>query len=541
MTVGSYANPAKAWRPALWWLGALALAAFCLWLTADQDIAALESPHDDQFFLERAVCGYWFDQGYTHMAFIKDPVYPFFVALCYRLDIPLRPATEVVYLLTAAFFSWTLVRGGARPWVGLAVFAACALHPMRFAVFGQATSEALYPSLLQLALGALLLQTQDQGKPSAWRRGLFSGLCVALLWNTRPDKPLVALLLLAFLAAGAYRARRTAPGWRSALKPWLAEWGWPPLVVAALTLAIMTANYARFGIFASTDLSAPGFRAACDVLTAIRPERSMRFVPVTREARLRAYAVSPSFRELEPYLEGKLGAWYAGPGKVYYGLPQGEIAGGWFFWALRDAAAEAGHCGSAADSEAYYRRIVEELRTAAAKGRLAMRPVLPFGLAPCPEDYLPHLPESVAKLWARCWSGEEPAPLRDHPTEIYRLFDTVAHRRPVPASPTTQSHIRSWLWPVYGPLLKLLLVVGVGICVGMLLLRRGGVRREGYFFVGLILALAGLSRLGLFALIDASICPGDALRYLFPAALSLAVLAVWLSGEGARLLLGTGK
>src|SRR5262249_54982549 len=93
-------------------LGATAfgLGALALWLTADQEVVALESPHDDQFFLQRAACGYWFDRGYTHMSFIKEPVYPLFAWLCYRLGIPLRLATETVYLAAAGVFSWILVR-----------------------------------------------------------------------------------------------------------------------------------------------------------------------------------------------------------------------------------------------------------------------------------------------------------------------------------------------------------------------------------------------------------------------------------------------
>src|SRR5262249_4370432 len=146
------------------------------------------------------------DQGYTHMSFIKEPVYPLFAWICYRLAIPLRLATEVVYLAAAGLFSWVLVRRRSSGWVGLLVFAGCALHPMHFAVFRQTTSDALYPSLLLLALAGLFLQVQDGGRPGRWWRGLFSGVALGLLWNTRPERPLTALLLLFFLTAGLYQA-----------------------------------------------------------------------------------------------------------------------------------------------------------------------------------------------------------------------------------------------------------------------------------------------------------------------------------------------
>ncbi len=532
-------------------VGGLALVALALWLTADQEVVALESPHDDQFFLQRAACGYWFDQDYTHMSFIKEPIYPLFAWLCYCLGISLRMATEVIYLASAGFFSWSLVRRRSCGWVGLLVFAACVLHPMRFAVFRQTTSDALYPSLLLLTLATLLLQIQDGlvrspafrrydvmppegGTTNNWRRGLFSGLALGLLWNARPERPLAALLLLFFLVAGLCQARRRAATWGSTLKGWLAEWALPPVGLATVTLAVMVANQVRFGVFATTDMSAPGYSSAYRALVGIEPERPLRFVPVTRAARRQAYAVSPTFRQLEPFLEGNLGEMYVSFGQEISGLAPGEIAGGWFCWVLRDAAAAAGHCKSAADAEAFYRQIAEELHAAAAEGRLRMRAVPPFGVDPCAANYLPHLPASIAKLLAKCWSTDEPPPLADHPTAIREFFDHVAHRRPVPGSPTAQAYVRSWLWSLYGPILSIVLLTG-GLLAAVVLLRRGTPERGWYFLAAAALALAAFSRIGLFALIDASAFPGNAFRYLFPSALLLSLLAVWLSVEGLRL------
>jgi hypothetical protein len=524
------------WDRLLGCASTLGLVALALWLTVDQEVVALDSPHDEQFFLQRARCGYWFDQGYTHFSFIKEPIYPLFAGICYLLGIPLRLATEGVYLGAAGFFSWSMVRRRPQPWWGLLVFGTCVLHPMRFAVFRQTTADALYPSLLLLSLGALLRQIQDAAQPAPWRRGFFSGLALGLLWNTRAERPLVALILLCFLAAGAYNACRRASTWKIALQQWLAEWALPPVVVAVVALTILSANYARFGVWATRDLNAPGYWAAYQALVAIQPDRSLRCVPVTREARAKAYTASPSFRELQPYLEGQLGERYASYGRQYYDLPPGEIAGGWFCWAVRDAAAEAGHCGSAEESEAFYRKIAGELHAAAAEGRLPTRAVLPFSLDPDAANYLPYLPSSAAKLWNRCWTSEEPPALQDHLTDIRQLFDTVAHRRCVPTPPTAQSHVRSWLWLVYGPLLHALLITGGLVFAVVLMLRRNTPGFRWYVFISLVVGITGFSRLGLFTLIDASAFPGDALRYLFPLALTLSVLATWLTAKGLLLL-----
>jgi Dolichyl-phosphate-mannose-protein mannosyltransferase len=514
-------------------LGGVGVAVVALWLTADQEVVALVSPHDDQFFMERAACGYWFDQGYTHFSFIKEPIYPLFVWIVCRLGINLRLATTAVYLAAACFFSWSLVRHRTHSVVGFLVFAACALHPMQFTVFRQTTPDALYPTLLLLSLGSLFIQFQASGQHGRWWHGLLTGLALGLLWNTRPERPLTILLLLFFLVAGACKAWHQEPTRKAAFGRWLRIWGPTPVVLALAALMILTANYVRFGVFATTDLRAPGYWLAYQALTGIRGEHSMRFVPMTREARLQAYAVSPSFRELQPYLEGSIGEHYASFGREFYDLPPGEIAGGWFCWALRDAAAAAGHCGSAEEAEAFYGQIVREIEIAVRAGMLDKPVMLPYGVDPSYENYLPYLPASAAKLWQMCWSSNEPPPLTDHAHDVRQLFDAVAHRRPIQPSATAQYYIRSWLWWMYGPVLQGVLFAGALLAALVLGHRRPG--RGWYLFVALAICLAGWSRFGLFALIDASAFPGDRIRYLFPAAVLLSALAVWLVGEGIRV------
>ena len=135
----------------------------------------------------------------------------------------------------------------------------------------------------------------------------------------------------------------------------------------------MGANYLRWGVFAVSDLSTPNFKAAYRGLLRIRPDHSIRYVSITRDMRERAYAVSPSFRELAPFLEGQTLTDCSAGWRNFQNVPPEEYSGGWFVVALREAAAESGHYQSAGETEAYYGRVAEELRAAEAEGRLATR------------------------------------------------------------------------------------------------------------------------------------------------------------------------
>jgi hypothetical protein len=547
-TIGS---PAPGWRDglgrALLRIAVLGLVLFVFWLIADQGIVAAPGLCDDEHFVRRAECGCWFDEeNYSQYVLFKEPTYSLFVAGCYRLGLPLRLAHEALYLAAAGFLAWSLVYRQSRAAIGLLVFAAIALQPIHFQILQSALHDAIYSSLLMLATGALLLQFKRRYEPGRWRRWLGSGVALGLLWNTRQEWPLALVLVLVFLAAAAFSEWRRHPTRGAAIRAWVGGWSPSLAVVAVITLALMGANYLRWGVFAVSDLSAPNFKAAYQALLRIRPDHSIPYVPITRDMRERAYAVSPSFRELAPYLEGHLvedrSVWWS----AFQNVPPQEYSGGWFAVVLRDAAAEAGHYQSARETEAYYGRVAEELRAAEAEGRLATRwlpPGLPWAVNPDIDTYLPQLVPSWRALWYCCWSYRlDPSPLPDveeMPPEIRALFDRVACRRAlIPTGPSGQTRVRDWIWTGYIHGMELTLAAACLVAGLVLLLRRTGPGWGMYLLPAGALGGYGLARLAVFTVFDASTFPGADIRYLLPAALSLTITAVWLLAEGLRLLRG---
>jgi hypothetical protein len=520
---------------------------FAFWLGYDQEIVALEAPHDDGWFLKKARCGYWFDEGYSNLSLIKEPVYPLFVGLTSWLNLPLRQVTGAVYLAAAGFFSWSLVRRQKGVAAGLIVFAACALQPMSYHSFERVTSSALYPALLLATSGALVLQVKLQGEPGSWRRGLASGILLGLLWNTRPERLVVLGLVGFFLLASASRVWSGRLRLGAGLWAWVKAWALPLGIGGAMILAVRGANFARWGVFATTDLDAPGFNAAMRALLQIKPEHPLRHVAIPREARQRAYSVSPHFRELEPFLDGPIGAAWTSTLALFVQVPPGEIHTACFFWALRDATAAAGHCQSARDAESYYRQVAAELNAAAAAGRLPTRAVPPlpglYLMDPCLETYLPHLLPCWNNLWTICFSGIVPPEGVDQPgfddpnQQGDNLYDVVAHRRwPVrPHPPTVQAKIRTWISWAFGRVMPTVIVGAAVIAAALLLLRRAVPAWKGYFLVAGALAVVGFARLGLLSIVSASLFPNGPGEYLFPAALVLTALIVWCFAKGLGL------
>jgi len=216
----------------------------------------------------------------------------------------------------------------------------------------------------------------------AW--SVAAGVGLAASWLSREEATLL-LPAVFLLAAGAVVAHRRAwsrgPTWILLLLPW-SIWGGANGLVA-----LVNHHYYRAGV--TVEFRAPEFADAYGALVRVRPHQWQPYVPVAREVRERIYAVSPAFRELHDYFEGKPGRDWAALGTALTGQPAEarEIAGGWFMWALRDAVGAAGHCHNAGEALAYYRRLAAEVNGACERGLLDALPPRRGFLPPWNDGY----------------------------------------------------------------------------------------------------------------------------------------------------------
>jgi len=136
--------------------------------------------------------------------------------------------------------------------------------------------------------------------------------------------------------------------------------------------SVAATNYRYYGVFVTNEFVSGAFRAAYGALSRIRHETPRRFVVFPKDARDKAYAVSPAARELQPALDGQIGEnWRTGGCALAHNEACPEILAGWFVFAFRDAVAAAGHYSSGRAAFAYYRRLAREINAACDDGRLS--------------------------------------------------------------------------------------------------------------------------------------------------------------------------
>lgn len=435
---------------------AVALALLRLWLVNGRGvIAAPLNGFDDRLYVNLAthlLAGEWLGP-YAPNTLIRGPLYPMWIAAVFPTGVPLLLAQHLLYVLACAVGVLALRPVLASRWLRVAVFGTLLFNPISYApdVAQRLLRVGIYPALTLLvvatAAGLLARHDRSPARMAPWSVGL--GVSLAAFWLTREEGVWLVPAVAVLVGWTVYRVARPRPS-RLPLKLSLCLL---PFALGAIGVgAVAQVNRLHYGEAVVTEIQAEPFEAAYGALARVTHEAPRAGVPVPAEARRRIYAASPAFAELKPWLEGKPGRTWIAAGCAL-GRSCDDLSGGWFLWALRDAAARAGHHASATDAAGFYTRLAREVNDACASGKLAcgppratLRPVWRVGLA---GPVLATAAEAAAAV-ARFAEVGLPTTPSYGSAEGQALFRHVAHDR----SPVPREHlvVGAWGFSPRGPL-----------------------------------------------------------------------------------------
>ena len=387
--------PSRTGKADGWLTGVMVvLVLFKLWLVSAQTIYAIGGAgHDDQLFInlaENILNGQWLGP-YSQFTLMKGPMYSLFIAGTFLLGIPLFTAQHLLY----AAGCWLVVRAlrplAPRRGLRLALFTLLLFNPVTYesVVNARILRQNILPGLVLMIVAGLIAIYARRREPKRrllpW--ALLMGVALPAFWMTREEGVWIlpcAGLLWAAAAVAIWRDH--AADYRARL----ALLALPGLMWAAGVGIVSFINLQYYGVFTVCEFKQTEFKAAFGALLRVEPVQWRPYIAVPREARERLYAVSPSFAELRPYLEGPLGEGWADASAGLTHLPpkEHEIAVGWFMWALRDAVAAAGHCHTGAQAMSYYARMAREINDACDRGLVKAGPRRTGFLPPLPSETL---------------------------------------------------------------------------------------------------------------------------------------------------------
>jgi len=494
--------------------GLFLLVLFKLWLVQTEEIYGSATEYDALWNLNAAKNWYW-GSAYSWTAFARPPAYPLFVALVHLGGIPLRVGIELMQAAGYLALIAGLRKAGMPRGVCVVCFAAMVLHPVSFQHNSYTMSDSFYAAILPLALGGLLLTLLTARLTHA----IWTGVALAVLWNTREESFLIPAVLVVFFGVGFLRQHAATGSWKMAAFSWLRPASVMVGILTVLVLAVHAANYRAFNGFSKSELTSPSFQAAYKALLRIKPSREQRFVSVSTEALERAYAVSPTFAKLKSQFEGDLGRNWQVPAREALGLR--EIAAPWFLWALRSVAANSeGIHETPASADRFYREAAAEINRACDEGRVPTRFVLSSFLDPGALSNICYMPASfprIAGLFLMRFqkvTGRDDAILTEPQRALYDEMTRrgAARRSGEGVSSAAEDFLRSY----HRYFVVALSVAGLGAVLLLAWRLRQFRFSDSLNAVLILLAATILLRVILFTFLDATWWIGDYERYLFP-------------------------
>lgn len=403
-----------------------------LWLAGVYRVEAwFPAQEDDGLYLRQAgnlAAGKWLG-SFDNRTLVKGVGYPAFVAVTYKLGLPLLFSQNMLYAVSVAVLYLALRKLIGASWTLSVIFLVLLFNPAAWSM-QRVIRDHFYASVtllvLACAIGTLVHRREALWKLAGWAAGL--GTALAAFRHTRDEGVwiLPALLVISIFTCVDIFSVCRSDRWRRVV-----------LIAAALLvptlcgLTIAALNYYRYGVFITTEFSDKPFLAAYGATSRVKHQHWQPFVPVPAETRERLYQVSPAFAELRPFLEGGGRVWMGHHCIPNHHLCGKDYFGGWYMWVLRDALAHAGYYRSAPQARAYYWRLAEEINQACGSGGLDCLPPRNTLAPPMRGEHIPLILDSVKRTVRYVMNLDLPEPL-DAPQKRSHCVPNGSLSRPVP-------------------------------------------------------------------------------------------------------------
>jgi hypothetical protein len=389
---------------------------------------------DDAWYVNHAFSianGQWLG-NYSNFTLLHGMSYPLFIAVSNFLGISLPVAQFMLLVFSALVFIYAISpRIKKRSWL-IVLFAMILFNPMNSVQpLTRVLREGIYTSLGVLVFGSFIgmLLHHNRSKGSLLRWSLLSSVALFFFWNTREEGIIIIPSLIWFSAWGIWLVSKQETTKIDNTPVPVTKYNrirrsllflLPFLLLGAGNAMLATINYCYYGKFIVNELTSGTFPKANTALTKIADDESKLMVPVTRKMRQKAYEVSPSFCQVKHILDSTNNPFM----KFGPGFPD-EYEGGWFYFAFRAAADQAGKHQDLVKSQEFYQSIADEIDQAFRDGRLKKKELLTlFSFTWDPRVTRPFIRKlKEASIYAISFNGYHPYPhyVKNNPEQIARF------------------------------------------------------------------------------------------------------------------------
>jgi hypothetical protein len=306
---------------------------------------------------------------YSNMVLPKGAAFSIFIVINYISGLSITLSIAFFFWFSVFNLSKVLINIGFNKYLIFLLYLLTLFHPAMQPI--RIIRDNIYPALVLLSItGVIEIFFDWKWCKAIFLKFFFYGIALGFFFSTREEGLWVMPAVTTLVFGRYYFSRTEGKSFLSFSRPVFT------LIVGTLSviLAISFLNYRAYGKFHPTDIGGQ-FSKAVTNLSAIDVGDEIPYVSVSVAKRRVLYEISPAFKELEEYFEGKGRAWTK-YGCAIYPDSCGEYQAGWFVWALRDAVASKGYYKDAIAADGFYAKLNAELDHACKEGVVRCRSVL---------------------------------------------------------------------------------------------------------------------------------------------------------------------
>lgn len=364
-------------------------------------VAFPHAGHDDGLFfraMKGITQGEWLG-SYDNRTLVKGPLLSMVGAFSASIGVHAKLLEACIYSLMVALLAWSARRIGLNKTLVLVLVFLLVANPYLWSFPGRRyLRETLFASL---AIGIFAL-TLMALREKEGRKGAFFAFCggsvAGGLYLTR-EEDIWWIAFTIFTVVLALILLLIREGKRSLFSHWKAV----GVRLLCLTIGIgsvigpvLILNKIYYDRPIVSEFRAPEFKEAIGALMRVGDIHPSGYVPVSQAAMQAVFKSVGAASPLSEYWPTVLPMYLGASASALIRSEQAELAGGWFVWALRDAAAAAGKHNSAQQARQFYSRLGAEVNAACEQGILACR-TRRDTLAP--ELTVDRFPDLIAASW----------------------------------------------------------------------------------------------------------------------------------------------
>ena len=386
------------------WLEILFVVLFILkcWMVHIQPLMIKHAAHDDSMFASRAYSlarGHWLGR-YNDITLSKGIIGIIFIAFNSKIHLSYLFATQLLYFVACLAFVRMLKHIYKNKAFLLLVYIILLFNPISYSdAVSFVYRDGIYISFI-LLLVSLTFEMFFHYK-SSFKKIIFYqillGIIIASIWYTREETLwIIPYIILAFLVTILFIVFDKTCLDKVKRILWLI--GIPTVILLGYTFTISTLNYICYDRFVTNDFTSKEFKDAYGALTRIKPTNYLKRVPLNSYDRAKLYELSPSFKELQEFLEGPESAKHRQDiyknGKKYRDFQEGFL-----YWAVREAVCEQGYCVNAVSTKQYYERLAAEINSLCDSKRIECLPKRSSLVAPFQDDLKEEIIKDIPKAF----------------------------------------------------------------------------------------------------------------------------------------------